>query len=311
MDSLSDPHSRADAAGAPRDDAAAAFSAAPRPFRPTALHIGTVAVHVGAAATVIAAPPLWPWAAAAVLANHLFNGALTFDADGQLLGPALTRLPPALAARGAIALTFDDGPDPEQTPWVLDQLDRAGARATFFLIGAQVAREPRLAREIVARGHAVENHSYAHAPLSGFWGPRRWRRDLSAAQAAIEDATGVTPLFFRPPFGVRTPLIEPALAACGLHNVMWSARAFDTVVRDPLRVANSLARQLTPGAIALLHDGVAVRRRRGASVLREALPRLLDAIRDASLHSICLRSLPGAAPAGVRAVADLRPAVPA
>lgn len=280
---------------APDARPASAFSPAPRPIRYTAIHVGSALVHAGAAASVVLAPASWPWALGAVAANHLFNAAQSLFPSTTSLGPVLSRLPPGFAARGAVALTFDDGPDPEVTPYALDLLDEAGARATFFCIGERVQRHAALARAIVARGHAVENHSFSHSLYASLWGPGRWRRDLLAAQAAIQDATGVTPLFFRPPFGVRTPLLEPALARVGLHCVVWSARAFDTITQDAARVVDRLAPRLTPGAIALLHDGIAVRTRRGRPVLLDALPPVLATLRRRGLHSIDLRSIVGPA----------------
>lgn len=273
----------------------AAFPAGPRSLRLTSLHAGVAAVNVGAVATAVAAPATWPWALGAAVASHAFTVAQTLFPRGQLLGPALVRLPPPLAERGAVALTFDDGPDPEVTPATLDLLDRAGAKATFFCVGERVRRYAALAREIVARGHAVENHSYSHSVYIGLWSPARLRRDLSAAQDAIADATGLAPRFFRPPFGVRNPMTEPALAAIGLHCVVWSARAYDTVARDGDRVVRRLAPDLGPGAIVLLHDGIAIRQRTAPSPMLGALPQLLATLAERNLHSINLRALVGAA----------------
>jgi len=271
--------------------AGATYPAGPRRLRFTPLHAGVAAVHGGAAAAWVAAPATWPWALGALVASHVFTAAQTLFPRGQLLGPALIRVPRAFAERGAVALTFDDGPDPEVTPATLDLLDRAGAKATFFCIGERVRRYPALARAIIARGHAVENHSYAHSPYLGLWSVGRVRRDVAAAQAAIADATGVAPLFFRPPFGVRNPMLEPALAAVGVHCVVWSARAYDTIARDPARVVRRLTARLDAGAIVLLHDGIAVRERTGPPVLLDALPVVLAALSARNLHSINLRSI--------------------
>lgn len=267
------------------------FPAGRRPLRWTGMHAGVAAVHVGAAAAVVASPATWPWALGAVAASHAFTVVQTFFPQAQLLGPALTRLPRAFADRGAVALTFDDGPDPEVTPATLDLLDAAGAKATFFCVGEEVRRFPALAREIVARGHAVENHSYSHSIYIGLWSPSRLRRDLAAAQDAIADATGVVPRFFRPPFGVRNPMTEPALAGIGLHCVVWCARAYDTVELDPARVVRRLTRTLDAGAIALLHDGIAIRGHRGPSAMLAALPQILATLSARKLHSIQLRAL--------------------
>jgi len=271
------------------------FVPGPRPVRYAAIHVGGAVVHGGALVSVALAPAAWPWALGAVAANHVFNASLSLFPRSRLLGPVLARLPRAYGERGAVALTFDDGPDPAVTPRTLDQLDRAGARATFFCIGERVRKHPALAREILARGHAVENHSYRHCLYSGLWGPGRWRRDIQAAQSAIEDATGVTPLFFRPPFGVRTPMLEPALARVGVHCVVWSARPFDTVARDAAQILRRLEPGLQAGAIALLHDGIAIRKRRGPPVLLEALPAVLVMLQQRGLHSISLRTLAASA----------------
>src|SRR5262245_35840135 len=145
----------------------------------------TAVLHAAGAAALVAQPSLWPGVVAGLAANHavLFAGCLM--PRSALLGPNLTRLPEAAAARGEVALSFDDGPDPEITPRVLDRLDKAGARATFFCIGERAAAQPRLAREIVARGHAVESHSLRHALGFVWYGPRRLRREVEGAQRAI------------------------------------------------------------------------------------------------------------------------------
>ena len=113
------------------------------------------ALHLGAAAAVVAAPAAWPWALGAVALNHALVAATGLWPRSTWLGPNLLRLPDAAAARREIALTIDDGPDPEVTPAVLDLLDAAGARATFFCIAAQAEAHPQLCREIVRRGHSV------------------------------------------------------------------------------------------------------------------------------------------------------------
>ena len=113
----------------------------------------SAAVHAGAAALALV-PGGWPWAAGALVANHALLTATGLWPRSDWLGPNVTRLPAAAAARGEVAITIDDGPDPAVTPAVLDQLDAAGARATFFCIAARAAEQPALLREIVRRGHA-------------------------------------------------------------------------------------------------------------------------------------------------------------
>ena len=115
-------------------------------------------LHAGAAVGALAAPALWPWALGAVVVNHALITTAGLLPRSTLLGPNLTRLPAASQARREIALTIDDGPDPQVTPAVLDLLDAAQAKATFFCIGWRAPQHPPLCREIVARGHPVENH---------------------------------------------------------------------------------------------------------------------------------------------------------
>jgi peptidoglycan/xylan/chitin deacetylase (PgdA/CDA1 family) len=214
----------------------------------------SAALHAAGAAALVLVPGVWPWVLGGLVANHAALAVAGLLPRSRALGANLTRLPAAAARRKEVALTFDDGPDPEVTPRVLDRLDETGMRATFFLIGERAARHPALVREIVRRGHAVENHSHRHSTAFACYGLGRTRRDVEAAQAAIADAAGVAPVFFRAPFGIRSPLLDPALARCGLHYVSWTRRGFDTVAPSSARVLERLARGAAAGDIFLLHD---------------------------------------------------------
>lgn len=271
---------------------AASRSLPPRPWKASPAHWVLGGAHLGGLAAIAGLPSLWPWALAAMGASHALALAHSFSASSNFLGPVIARLPPAAAARGEIALTFDDGPDPVVTPRVLDLLDALQARGTFFCIAGEARRFPALAREIVERGHNVENHSFAHSTLLGFYGPRAMMREIGDAQSAIADVTGVLPLFFRPPFGVRTPFTEPALARLGLRCVGWNLRSYDTVDMNGKRVAQRVLCRMKAGSIVLLHDGVSVRTRSNpaaASVL-SALPQLLDAIVEGGGRAVALRA---------------------
>ncbi|MCL4802179.1 MAG: polysaccharide deacetylase family protein, partial [Burkholderiales bacterium] len=144
----------------------------------------TALVHAGGVAALAHSPHAWPWIAGTLALNHAVLTAAAFAPRSRLLGPFLLRLPAPAAARGEVALTFDDGPHPEITPRVLDLLDRAGAQASFFVVGEHARRHARLVREIATRGHAVENHSHRHSPWFACYGISRMRRDSAAAQAA-------------------------------------------------------------------------------------------------------------------------------
>lgn len=260
----------------------------PRRWRPGPLHWGSAALHVAAGAVAIAQPALWPWALGAVLLNHAAAASLSFVPGNQWLGPALTHLP-AGQARDEIALTFDDGPDPAITPRVLDLLDAAGARASFFVVGEHARRHPALLREAIGRGHAVENHSLRHAIGHGLLLPGALAREISTAQSQIADLTGRAPLFFRPPFGVRTPVTEPVLCQLGLTCAQWSVRSLDAVDADAARVAARVTSQMRAGSIVLLHDGLATGRRIEPPTVLAALPRILEAMAARGLRSVSLR----------------------
>jgi len=191
-------------------------------------------------------------------------------------------------AAGQVAITIDDGPDREVTPRVLDILQASGARATFFCIGERVLANPGLSREIVARGHRVENHSQHHRHHFSLLGPRGMRREVGRAQETISALTGERPRFFRAPAGLRNPFLQPALAELELQLVSWTRRGFDTVTHDPKVVYARLAARLAAGDILLLHDGNSARTLAGAPVILEVLPRLLDAVARAGLVTVTL-----------------------
>jgi peptidoglycan-N-acetylglucosamine deacetylase len=262
---------------------------ADRRWHSTLLVRASIALHLLAIAAVVARPPLWPWALAAVVANHLLITAAGLWPRSDWLGANWTRLPAASAARLEIALTIDDGPDPIVTPQVLDLLDRHAARATFFCIGAQAERFPDLCREIVRRGHAVENHSQSHRHSFSVLGPRGLARELQASQETLTRICGERPLFFRAPAGLRNLFLDPVLAQLGLRLASWSARGFDTRVGDAARVTRSPLCGMRPGAILLLHDGHAARTAAGVPVVLEVLPLVLKAASAAGLRPVTLR----------------------
>jgi peptidoglycan/xylan/chitin deacetylase (PgdA/CDA1 family) len=266
-----------------------------RNWRPAPLPRASLWLHGAGAAAVAVQPGLWPQVLGLLACNHALLAALMHP-RGRLLGPNLVRLPEA----GAVALTFDDGPDPEVTPRVLDLLDAAGARASFFVIGARAERHPALLREILARGHGVENHSQTHP--AGFAAHGLWalRREVGRAQDTIAGITGIAPRWFRAPMGLRSPLLDPVLSGQGLRLVSWTRRGYDARRRDPQRVLRSLAGGLAGGDILLLHDGNAARDSRGHPIVLSVLPPLLARIRAAGLTAVSLAPAP-AGPAGAAA----------
>jgi peptidoglycan-N-acetylglucosamine deacetylase len=267
---------------------AAAGAPAARPWRPAAAIKASAVLHAGGVVALAAAPEAWGVVLAVVAANHAALLGAALAPRSRLLGPNLTRLPEPATRRGEIAITFDDGPDPETTPRVLDALDSAGARATFFCVGARAAAHAGLVREIVRRGHAVENHSQRHSAAFGWYGPDRLRREIAAAQDTLAALAGRAPAFFRAPFGVRNPFVDPVLARLGLAYVSWTRRGYDTVDGDAARVLVRLAGRLGAGDVLVLHDGIATGARRARPTVLEVLPRLLGLAADRGLKPVTI-----------------------
>jgi peptidoglycan/xylan/chitin deacetylase (PgdA/CDA1 family) len=186
---------------------------------------------------------------------------------------------------GGVALTFDDGPDPEFTPQVLDVLRRYGARATFFLVGQRADRHPELVRRIAAEGHAIGNHTYSHVHCRELELPALIRQ-LERTDAALERALGGLPDSlppFRPPFGELRPLQALYLAAAGRTLVFWNQDVCDYRGAPASDIA-AVGPKLSPGDVVLLHD------RFPATV--QALPRLLEELNTRGLAPLPLRAEP-------------------
>jgi peptidoglycan/xylan/chitin deacetylase (PgdA/CDA1 family) len=249
----------------------------------------TAAWHVFVLAGWLLAPAAWPWWLAAIFVNHAVFTVAGLLPRTSLLGPNWTRLPAASRNADAIALTIDDGPDPVVTPQVLDLLDSFDVRATFFCIGANVERYPALAREIVARGHALENHSQVHVHTFSVTLPGALTREIDAAQHTLEQVSGERPMFFRAPAGLRNLFLEPVLRKLDLRLAAWTRRGYDTRERDPGVVTRRLLDGLEPRDILLLHDGNAALTIEGTPLILAVLPRVIDAARQRRLRFVTLR----------------------
>lgn len=214
----------------------------------------SAAIHGAALLGTVLSPQHWALGLGAVAANHVLLTAATLTAKNPLFGRNITRLPPQAIARKEISLTFDDGPHPVYTPQVMELLDDAHAKATFFCIAQQARQYPALLRDMVARGHSVQNHSFGHPHLFSLYGPQRIKREISDAQKVLSDLTGVAPRFFRPPVGFANPFLAPVLAELALTLATWTRRGFDTRDHHLPRVLNRLGNGLVAGDILLLHD---------------------------------------------------------
>ena len=258
-------------------------------WRPTVFLSFSIALHLLALLAVVIDFALWPWALAAVAANHIVITALGLLPRSSGLGINWTRLPDASMRRNEIALTIDDGPDPEVTPRVLDLLKRHNVKATFFCIGSKAVQHPELCREIVRHGHVIENHTQHHRHNFSLLGPAGYAREIAAAQESLSRIAGMPPQFFRAPAGLRNPFLDPVLARFGLQLASWTVRDFDTCTRDASQVRTRLTRGLKPGAILLLHDGNAAKTAQGDPVILQVLPDLIASAHAAGLRFVTLR----------------------
>ncbi len=228
---------------------------------------------------------LWPaiatgGAIAAAAAGIAAWGAVS--PSSELFGPTVRRT----ASGRKIALTFDDGPNPAVTPRILELFDRHNVRATFFLIGRFARARPDLVKEIFAHGHLLGNHSDTHANLF-LRSPLGIREELARCQDAIAAAIKRDPpLWMRPPYGYRNPLLDAEVRRAGMRGVvMWSKLCWDWKPQPPQRVIERLARVARPdkakGDIVLLHDGdhraLGGDRLHVAAALEYWLPRWRDA----------------------------------
>jgi peptidoglycan-N-acetylglucosamine deacetylase len=186
-----------------------------------------------------------------------------------------------------VVLTFDDGPDRDATPTVLDALDGAGARATFFLVGEQVEADPALAWEIAHRGHDVQLHGYGHVAHE-LLSPDEARRDLERGARALQDATGLDARFYRPPYGRFSPGSYDACRALGLEAVYWSAWGTDWETISPQRIAELVIPDLSAGAVVLLHDSRRYGHRPSARPTAEALPLIAARVEELGLPFLTL-----------------------
>ncbi len=256
-------------------------------WRPALLVRLSIWLHAVAVAALVAWPEAWPFVLSAVVGDHLALVAASLWPRGTLVGPSLRRLT-GVAAAGFVALTFDDGPDPEITPAVLDLLEKRNARASFFCVGHRAEASPQLVPEIVRRGHRVENHSHRHLNLFCFLGPRAAGREIDRAQEVLTGQAGERPAYFRAPAGLRNPWLAGVLAARGLALVSWTRRGFDTASADPEVVLRRLTRRLAAGDILLLHDRARRTVGHGLPVVLAVLPRLLDELERRGLAAVAL-----------------------
>lgn len=257
------------------------------------------AVHLALGATAGAAAAMWVagslpgWGVLLLLAAYAGLIPLgSFYAPSGVFGPVLLAGP---ADRPLVALTFDDGPDPEATPRVLEVLARHGARATFFVIGERAARHPEVLARLRAAGHQIENHSLRHSWYTAFAPPSRLAAELDRASALIQQASGRAPRWLRAPIGVLSPRVFAAAHRAGLRLCGWSGKARDGWSSTSIEAATRrLLKGLRPGAILLLHDAPELLSAHSGTrrpIAPEVLDRLLPQLAARGLRAVTLDEL--------------------
>jgi peptidoglycan/xylan/chitin deacetylase (PgdA/CDA1 family) len=211
-----------------------------------------------------------------------------FRPDSSVLYPTRVR---GRTDQPQVALTFDDGPDPEITPAVLDLLAKYDARATFFVIGRFLEKHRALADRIHREGHELGNHSWHHSYLLNFSSAAGHGVEIDRCSQLIKSVTQSErePLY-RPPVGLKSPAMARAAHERNLDVVAWSIHSRDTFARDPQAVANGVTRRIRPGDIVLLHDGHD-RDNQHRPLILEALPLLLQGLRERGLKSVSVSDL--------------------
>ena len=200
-----------------------------------------------------------------------------------------TELPALERLDSGVALTFDDGPDPDGTPEVLEALDAARLKATFFLVGEQVEAHPELAVQIAERGHEIAAHCFDHTPHDQLTDPVG---DLRRTLETIERVTGAQPSLQRPPYGRFTPASHAACLQAGLQPIYWSAWGEDWEDIGSDRIADFVIRDLSDGAVILLHDSARYAHRPSARATAAAIPLVAAAMADAGLTARAISSAP-------------------
>lgn len=216
----------------------------------------------------VAAVPIWshsPLAAIAVVfASHMLVLYPTLRPSSEWLGPVVTSF---RTRRREVWLTIDDGPDPVDTPLLLELFRRHSVNATFFVKGERAERNRDVIRKIIDAGHTVANHTYSH-PSATFWclPPGRIADEVDRCTAVLTEIVGAPPSLFRPAVGMKNPFVHPILRKRGLTLVGWSVRGFDGVGSDPERAAERIIRKAHAGAIILVHEGRSSGQQPSASV---------------------------------------------
>jgi len=214
----------------------------------------------------------------AALGISVIGGAMhgAFHRNSPLFGPALGKIE---GDRKVVALTFDDGPNPDATPLILDTLREKKVRATFFILGSHAERWPELVRRISHEGHQIGNHGYFHRKLQ-FKSPFYVSRDIRLGIRAIKRAGAPAPRYFRAPHGFRSPWTTPIASSYGERTVGWSLGVWDSDRPGVDEIVKRTIEGVEPGSIILLHDGDGYNPDGDRTQTAAALPQIIDGLKE-------------------------------
>lgn len=181
-----------------------------------------------------------------------------------------------------IALTFDDGPS-DNSLKILEILKKHQVKATFFCIGHRVDERPDIVKKIIDEGHTIGNHTYSHAQNMGFFSSKTMLREIESCNRAIAAATGKTPHFYRPPFGISNPNIKKAIRITEMQPIGWSVRSFDALLTSKELIYKNIIRQVKSGDVILLHDD--------RVLTQEVLERLLIFLKEKNYNLVTIDQL--------------------
>ncbi|HPS27801.1 MAG TPA: polysaccharide deacetylase family protein [Bacteroidales bacterium] len=219
-------------------------------FKNTLLIAFVMAVITGVLTFLFGLSLWWLVLPVALLASGIVLG--TFNIGWSFYFDVIDRI----HTNNSVVLTFDDGPDEAVTPKILEVLRKNNVQAVFFVIGHKAERFPSLVKQLFDEGHIIGNHSYRHHNFFGFWSSQKVADDIAKAGETIKKIIGVTPHFFRPPFGVTNPNIKNAVKKLNLSPVGWSLRSLDTTSKNVGKITKRVSK-VKAGDIVLFHDRIA------------------------------------------------------
>lgn len=158
------------------------------------------------------------------------------------------------SAANEVALTFDDGPVEGNTNAILEILKRNNIQASFFCIGSRIQQNPGLVKRIDSEGHLIGNHSFTHHFFFDLFTGKRMISELADTNDEVRKVNGKTMTYFRPPYGVTTPVLAKVIRELGLNTIGWSVRSMDTVIKNPDKLVDKVTDRVKAGDIILLHD---------------------------------------------------------